>query len=406
MTSLPSALLCLFLTIAAHQPAGPGGSRSAKQTAAAVAAYQKVLDDYTDALAEFQKAFERATTDEERQKCYAEKHPQPATFAPRFLAVANRFPGSPIAAESLIWVVTHPVRGDAPEAALRGEAMKLLQTDYLDDERVGRLCTQLVYTLDAPSEAFLRAVLAKSPRAAVQARACVSLAANLKQRGRLIRMLKDDATAVKEHEAGWGKPLVAALLARDPDRLLAESEQLFTRVIKQHGEEKHPLHDTLGDLARAHLGSIRQPVDVGRPAPEIDRPDLDGKRLRLSELRGKVVLLDFWGHTFTASRAMVAYQRGLVQRLAGKPFVLVGVNADHDATVARRAMRDEKLSWRSWHDGGTGGPIATRWEIDLWPSLVLLDHQGVVRGVWLGWPQTKKLDEAIHQLVEAAARAE
>lgn len=249
-------------------------------------------------------------------------------------------------------------------------------------------------------------MLEQSPRPAVQARACVSLAATLKQRGRLIHMLKGDATAVKEHEAGWGKPVVATLLARDPDRLLTESEQLFTRVITKYGKEKHPLHGTLGDLARAHLGSIRLPVDVGRVAPEIDRPDLDGKRLRLSEFRGKVVLLDFWGHTFTASRAMYTYQRGLVQRLAGKPFVLIGVNADHDATVARRAMRDEKLGWRSWHDGGTGGPIATRWEIDLWPSLVLLDHTGRVRGLWLGWPQTKKLDETIHQLVEAAARAE
>jgi hypothetical protein len=66
-------------------------------------------------------------------------------------------------------------------------------------------------------------------------------------------------------------------------------------------------------------------------------------------------------------------------------------------------MAGEKLSWRSWWDGGgVGGPIATRWEIDLWPSVVLIDHKGVVRAFYSGWPERKVLDAEIDKWVKAA----
>jgi cytochrome oxidase Cu insertion factor (SCO1/SenC/PrrC family) len=37
-------------------------------------------------------------------------------------------------------------------------------------------------------------------------------------------------------------------------------------------------------------------LKVGRVAPDIEGEDVDGERFRLSDYRGKVVLLDFWGH--------------------------------------------------------------------------------------------------------------
>jgi hypothetical protein len=37
------------------------------------------------------------------------------------------------------------------------------------------------------------------------------------------------------------------------------------------------------------------------------------------------------------------------------------------------------MSWRSWWDGGTDGPIADRWAVEGWPAVFVIDHQGVVR---------------------------
>ncbi|MFO0926621.1 MAG: TlpA disulfide reductase family protein [Gemmataceae bacterium] len=399
-----TALLLLVLTMTATaQPPDPADAKMK----AALDAYQALVKEHAVALAEYQQAAARAKTPEQKQELFRTRFPHASAYVERFAEVVRRYPTSPVAVEALVWIVTHPTAPDAREATLRPQALDLLQSEYVKDERVGRLCTQLVFSLDPASERFLRTVLEKSPLPAVQARACVSLAANLKHRGRLIRLLKDDAKGVAAQEQVWGKAAIAALVARDPDRLLSEAAKLFQRVVDQYGDTRHPTHGTLGALARANLGAIRAPVDVDRVAPEIDGDDLAGKPLRLSELRGKVVLVDFWGDGFAASRTNYPYERGLVYRLRKKPFVLVGVNADPDRADARAAMQQEKLTWRSWWDGGgVGGPIATRWEIDLWPSLVLIDHQGVVRGIWMGWPESKELDAAIDRLVDAAGRTE
>jgi hypothetical protein len=67
-------------------------------------------------------------------------------------------------------------------------------------------------------------------------------------------------------------------------------------------------------------------------------------------------------------------------------------------------MEKEKLPWRSFNDVGKGGigPIATAWNLQGTPTLVLLDHKGVIRHRWVGSPGEKTLDEAINRLVKEA----
>ena len=58
-----------------------------------------------------------------------------------------------------------------------------------------------------------------------------------------------------------------------------------------------------------------------------------------------------------------------------------------------------------WYDGGgTAGPIATRWEVDTWPTLFLIDAKGVVRSIYEGWPDAKALDTEIDKLLAEAAK--
>ena len=76
---------------------------------------------------------------------------------------------------------------------------------------------------------------------------------------------------------------------------------------------------------------------------------------------------------------MYAHERSLVKRLEDKPFALLGINSD-PKEVVKKAIVDENLTWRSWWDGGdTSGPIATAWNVTGWPTIYILDHQGVIR---------------------------
>ena len=100
---------------------------------------------------------------------------------------------------------------------------------------------------------------------------------------------------------------------------------------------------------------------------------------------------------------MYPHERSLVKKLEGKPFALVGVNSDKDKAELKKAMTKENITWRSfWNGGSTQGPISTRWAIEGWPTLYLIDHKGVVRHKHLGSPGDKVLDEEIDKLIKEA----
>jgi hypothetical protein len=93
---------------------------------------------------------------------------------------------------------------------------------------------------------------------------------------------------------------------------------------------------------------------------------------------------------------MYPHERSLVERMQGKPFVLLGINSDKKERV-QAAIERENITWRSWWDGGsTGGPIARQFEVRGWPTIFVLDHQGVIRFKNV---RGADMDSAVDQLV-------
>jgi hypothetical protein len=100
---------------------------------------------------------------------------------------------------------------------------------------------------------------------------------------------------------------------------------------------------------------------------------------------------------------MYPHERSLVKKLENKPFALIGVNSDRDKDELRKAMEMENITWRSfWNGGSTSGPISTKWNVRGWPTLFVIDHNGVIRGKYLGSPGEAVLDTLIDELVTQA----
>jgi Thioredoxin-like len=103
---------------------------------------------------------------------------------------------------------------------------------------------------------------------------------------------------------------------------------------------------------------------------------------------------------------MYPHERSLVKKLADKPFVLVGINSDTDRDRLKERIKEEKMTWRSWWDGGsTNGPIASSWNVEGWPTLYILDHKGTIRHKFLGFPGGQKFDDAVEALLKEAEEA-
>ena len=126
-------------------------------------------------------------------------------------------------------------------------------------------------------------------------------------------------------------------------------------------------------------------LTVGKVAPDIVGKDLDGQELRLSDYRGRVVVLAFSGEWCGACRLEYPYQKLLIDLYKDRPLTILSVNSDRDPKVAKQAKADRGLTYRSWWDGfaekNTGGPIASAWAITGWPTTYLIDEDGVIRFV-------------------------
>jgi hypothetical protein len=281
-------LLALGLSVAAAQ--GPGTGKPA----APAEQYQALLKEYQAASRDI---FSRAKTDAERNKNLA----RVARFPLRFLQLAEKNPRDPIALDALVQVVneeislenntTYAGRGKGPSP--QAQAIALLLRDHLGSDRLGYACWRVSYGFHKDCETFLRTALEKSPHREVRGTACLRLAQFLKARRHRLDLLKERPDMARRYQGLFGKDYLDELQRRDRAEAGAEVEALFERVIEKYPGVKLPYSGTAGEQARAELYEIRH-LTVGKAAPEIEGQDQDGQPFKLSDYRGKVVLLYFW----------------------------------------------------------------------------------------------------------------
>jgi len=137
--------------------------------------------------------------------------------------------------------------------------------------------------------------------------------------------------------------------------------------------------------ALAAAGPSNGGPPIGEMAPEIEGVDLDGVEFKLSDYRGQVIMLDFYGDWWPPCRAMYDHERSLVNEMkkAGKPFALIGVNVNDKLEKIQKATKEKDLNWRSFFCG-RDTTIPDSYSIQGYPSIVFIDAKGVVRGVGHG----------------------
>jgi hypothetical protein len=96
---------------------------------------------------------------------------------------------------------------------------------------------------------------------------------------------------------------------------------------------------------------------------------------------------------------MYPHERSLVKRLEGKPFALLGINSDPDRDKLKGHLQEEQITWRSWWDRTTDGPIAKQWNVHGWPTIYVLDAKGVIRYKNV---RGEAMDQAVDTLLKEA----
>lgn len=135
---------------------------------------------------------------------------------------------------------------------------------------------------------------------------------------------------------------------------------------------------TFREVDRLERAFPRAATDlIGKPAPELSLQTLDGQPMRLSTLRGKIVLLDFWATWCLPCREQLPAMARLYASIKGQNVVLLGVDDDSDAETALRYVKERHYDWPILF-GGPKSDARTKYRVDGIPTLVLIDTHGSI----------------------------
>jgi peroxiredoxin len=120
----------------------------------------------------------------------------------------------------------------------------------------------------------------------------------------------------------------------------------------------------------------------GQTATDLSLPDLNGKMVTLSELKGKVVLIDFWASWCGPCRHNNPRLAKLYKKYHSKGLEIYGISLDEEIDSWKKAVRHDKLNWiQVIDDKGWEAPSASAYGVDMIPSSFLIDREGVIRTV-------------------------
>ena len=238
----------------------------------------------------------QSTNDAERRNIVARV--EKATVS--LLELVERNPKEPFALEALTHIVSqeywlnnhtsHPGFGkESPQA----RAIAQLLRDHLRSDQLVETCKRVNFGFRPECETFLRTVLARNPHRDVQGAACLRLAQLLAGRVEKLDLLEEQPEMARRYEELFGREYMERLRGRDRAGVMREAEALYEQASEKYGDVKLPYNETVGGVARTDLYEIRH-LTVGQVAQDIEGADQDGQPLKLSDYRGKVVLLYCW----------------------------------------------------------------------------------------------------------------
>jgi thiol-disulfide isomerase/thioredoxin len=356
----------------------------------------------------------RAATNDADHKLQRSYHQLLETNLPQIFDLAKKTPASETAFEMFSWIAMKGAAERGPIWTNRLQAVEQLAKYHTTNSEVGPLCGYIGHNWiwrwrERPVVDFLQAVAKDNPDRANCGQAIFSL-------GNL-NVAKAETLAEFEQ---WGSaPFYATSIAKfettdltqwgDSKLIADEAERQLEDVIANYADcrDLRPRGDKEPSLlkteAKEKLHGLLH-LSLGKVAPDIEAESIEGKRFKLSDSRGKITVLSFWASWCGPCMQLVPVERALTERMKGKPFTMIGVNGDGNLPDAKRAVAREKMTWPSFWNGkdGASGPISSAWNVSGWPTVYVIDADGIIRFKFGGYgdPTSNMLNGSVDELMK------
>jgi len=127
----------------------------------------------------------------------------------------------------------------------------------------------------------------------------------------------------------------------------------------------------------------------------------DGSTVRLSDLKGKVIYIDFWASWCGPCRQSLPQYESLYKNLASEHFLILAVNLDEQRDDAEHFLKNHPVSYPVLLD--PSGDSAREWSLSVMPSSYLVDAQGRLAYIYVGFEKShmEKIEHDIKELLES-----
>jgi thiol-disulfide isomerase/thioredoxin len=139
-------------------------------------------------------------------------------------------------------------------------------------------------------------------------------------------------------------------------------------------------------LTGQEIGRFLDPpktVAIGDPMADAELADLSGTMHKLSDYKGKYILLDFWASWCGPCRAAMPELAEISKQYADR-LTVIGINSDESHDIWVKASEEFGVTWVNLNAPGSS-EIAAKYKVDGIPHQVVISPEGVVLGIWAGY---------------------
>lgn len=273
----------------AQSPPERAEATAAVQVASLADQVQAIIAEYDGEMNAFYEAYQATKDKEARNGLYEKLYPKPGPYMERLGAVVKKAPEDPASLNAIVWMLGNGVNKDQ-----RAEFLGVLVKHHIGADEIGTACQTVSRDASIATEKFLRQVMKSSESHEAVGHATFALASVLGRRISVTESLAKDAEADQSDLIrAYGEDVVKLCEASSAKDLAAERKALLETVRDKFADVPR-YRSTLGKAAAGQLFEAER-LQIGMVAPDIQGDDLDGVDFKLSDYRGKVVFLDFWG---------------------------------------------------------------------------------------------------------------
>ena len=121
-----------------------------------------------------------------------------------------------------------------------------------------------------------------------------------------------------------------------------------------------------------------------RMAPPFSITTMDGQTISLDQLKGKVVLIDFWATWCPSCREAIPHMQKIARKFQGEPLMILSVSLDEDQQKWKDFVTKNEMTWPQYCDSNFKGTLATTFDVHAIPQTFTIDADGVLQDQHIG----------------------